>query len=127
MTAVDTSVWIDFFRGRPSVVERLGELLDRDEVALPVPVRVEMLSGVRKAERPRLTRLLSALPLLTPTDESWRRIEAWVTTGAAAGHRFGFGDLLIAVLAVENQCDVWSFDQDFRRLAGLGLITLAKA
>jgi predicted nucleic acid-binding protein len=125
MIAVDTSVWVDFFRGRQPIADRTSALLDRDQAALPVPVRVEILSGARRAERPRLARLLSALPLLLPTDETWRQIEAWVATGAAAGHRFGVADLLIAAIAAENDCSVWSEDADFGRLARLGLISLS--
>lgn len=125
MIAVDTSVWVDFFRGRQPLADRVSELLDRDRVALPVPVRVEILSGARRSERLRLARLLSALPLLLPTDDTWRQIEAWVSTGAAAGHRFGVADLLIAALAAESGCSVWSQDADFARLARLGLISLS--
>lgn len=125
MIAVDTSVWIDFFRGRQPVADRLAAALDRDELALPVPVRMEILSGARRAERPRLARLLSALPLLSPSDETWRRMESWVATGAAAGHRFGAADLLVAAIAAENDCEIWSLDADFGRLARLGLVRVA--
>ncbi|HXT95635.1 MAG TPA: PIN domain-containing protein [Polyangia bacterium] len=125
MIAVDTSVWIDFFRGRQPVADRLAAALDRDELALPVPVRIEILSGARRAERPRLARLLSALPLLSPSDETWRRMESWVATGAAAGHRFGAADLLVAAIAAENDCEIWSLDADFGRLARLGLVRVA--
>jgi tRNA(fMet)-specific endonuclease VapC len=123
--AIDTSVWVDFFRGRQPVADQVVDVLDRDQAVLPVPVRIEILSGARKGERSRLARLLSALPLLLPSDATWRRIEGWVATGAAAGHRFGVGDLLVAAIASENDCAVWSLDADFARLARLGLISLA--
>ncbi len=123
MIAIDTSVWVDFFRGRQPLAARVSEVLDRDQVALPVPVRIEILSGARKTERPRLARLLSALPLLLPSEATWRRIEEWVATGAAAGHRFGVADLLVAAIASENDCKVWSLDADFARLARLGLVS----
>jgi tRNA(fMet)-specific endonuclease VapC len=123
--AVDTSVWIEFFRGRQPVADRMSAVLDRDQAALPAPVRIEILSGARRAERPRLARLLSALPPLVPSADTWHRIETWVATGAAAGHRFGVADLLIAAIATENGCSVWSEDADFARLARLGLVTLS--
>lgn len=122
MIAVDTSVWIDFFRGRAPVTARLSALLDSDAVVLPITVRIELLSGAMKAERPRLRRLLSALPVLYPTDASWARIESWVTQGVAAGHRFGAADLLVACLATESAHDLWSLDKDFARMARLGMV-----
>lgn len=125
MIVVDTSVWIDFFRGRAPVTTRLSTLLDSDDVVLPIPVRIELLSGAMKAERPRLSRLLSALPVLYPTEASWARIESWVTQGVAAGHRFGAADLLIASLAAEHDHDLWSLDKDFTRMARLNMVRLA--
>jgi predicted nucleic acid-binding protein len=100
-------------------------LLDRDEVALPISVKVEILSAARKAEVQRLERVLSALPILCPTVGLWKCLEQWVTAGAAAGQRFGVGDLLVAALAVENDCQLWSFDGDFTRMARLRMVTLA--
>ncbi|HMC95003.1 MAG TPA: PIN domain-containing protein [Polyangia bacterium] len=125
MIAVDTSVWVEFFRGRQPLTDRVSDVLERDQVALPVPVRIEILSGARKTERPRLARLLSALPLLLPSDATWRRIEEWVATGAGAGQRFGVADLLVAAIASENNCAIWSLDPDFARMARLGLVSLA--
>jgi predicted nucleic acid-binding protein len=123
--AVDTSVWIDFFRGRLAAVEKLSLLLDRDEVVLPVPVKIEILSGARRAEVQRLNRVLSALPVLYPTEKLWKRMENWVTAGSGAGQRFGVGDLFIAALAVEHNCAIWSLDHDFVRMADLRMVTLA--
>ena len=125
MIAVDTSVWIDFFRGRSPAVEKLSALLDQDEVALPVSVKIELLSGARRSEVQRLGRVLSALPVLYPTDALWKLLEKWVTAGAAAGQRFGVGDLLVAALAVEHGCTLWSLDRDFTRMASLRMVTLA--
>jgi predicted nucleic acid-binding protein len=118
---VDTSVWINAFRSTTSseaVV--LRALLDADEVALAVPVRLEILGGASKSERVRLRRLLSALPVLYPTDDTWRLIDSWLDPAGAAGEQFGLGDLLIGALAHESGSLVWSLDSDFRRMARLG-------
>lgn len=79
MICVDTSVWVVALRDRDSTAgRRLDGLLDHDEVALPVPVRVELLSGVSRAQEPRLRRALSGLPVLFPNDATWDRIDGWV-------------------------------------------------
>ncbi len=102
----------------------LRDLLDADEVALPVPVRLELLGGASNADRPPLRRGLSALPLLYPTDETWNLLDTWIERVARGGHRFGVGDLLIAGLASEAGALVWSLDSDFSRMARLKLIDL---
>ena len=123
MICVDTSVWIAALRDRGSVAGRvLDELLDRDDVALPIPVRVEILSGVSRAQEPRLRRALSGLPLLFPTDATWERIDGWIGEAADRGHRFGVGDLLIAAIAADHGMPLWSLDSDFRRMQHLGFI-----
>ncbi len=123
MIVVDTSIWIDAYR-RPShaIATALGSLLDADEVALPLPVRLELAAGVARRDRAALLRGLSALPVLRPSDETWTTIERWVSAAANAGHRFALSDLLIAALADEIGGLVWSLDEDFDALERLKMV-----
>jgi predicted nucleic acid-binding protein len=125
MIAVDTSVWVAALRARDSVpAVVLTALLDSDEVALPVPVRLELLAGASRTDRPHLRRALSALPVVYPTDATWFTMDAWIERAAASGERFGLGDLLIGALAAEVGALVWSLDTDFARMERVRLVSL---
>jgi len=121
----DTSVWVEALRnGRSSTAGTLTSLLDADELALPVPVRIELTSGVAKKDRARLKRALTGLPILAATDGTWSIVERWIDPAADKGHRFAVTDLLIAALADEADALVWSLDADFVRMEKLKMVRL---
>lgn len=85
MIVVDSSAWIDAHRRRAGkVAAALARLLDADEVALALLVRLELLAGVARRDRAALERALAALPVLRPTDETWHLVETWVPRAADA-------------------------------------------
>ena len=123
MIIVDTSIWIRALRSAASAEAiTLRSLLEADEIALAVPVRSELLMGARLADRTRLERELKGVPLLYPSDESWRTHDAWTRIASRAGITFSLSDLLIGVLTNEIGGLVWSADADFARMADLKLI-----
>ncbi len=125
MIVVDTSIWVAARRQPAGTVSKtLHQLLDADEVALALPVRLELLAGTAARDRRAFRRAFSALPLLVPTEDTWTPLESWITRAADAGQRFAFTDLLIARLADEIGALVWSLDGDFKRMAALKLIQL---
>ena len=125
MIVVDTSVFVHAARRPTSEVARtLIALVDADEVAVALPVRLELMSGVARKHRKDFRRTLSALPALRPTVETWRLIESWVEPAADKGFHFSIPDLLIAALARELDALVWSLDHDFEAMEDLGLVRL---
>ena len=123
MIVVDTSVWVAT-RRRPAgeIAATLRTLLDEDEVALALPVRLELWSGTAKQDRKAFRRAFSALPLLVPTDDTWQALNDWIARAADAGQRFALTNLLIASLAHEAGALVWSLDSDFERMERLSLV-----
>ena len=125
MIAVDTSVWVRWFRGGDARVRaELDRILDEDLALLPVPARVELLAGAGAKQVDRLATLLHAVRSGAPGDQTWARVEAWACEGARKGTRFGMGDLLIAAVAADAGAPLWSLDRDFEDMARLGWIEL---
>ncbi|HWL87689.1 MAG TPA: PIN domain-containing protein [Polyangiaceae bacterium] len=124
MIFVDTSVWIAAFRGVKSIAESLSALLDDDVVALVAPVRVELLAGASKRDQEKLARVLTALPIFVPSADTWERVETWAKTGRAHGETFGVADMIIAATCTEAGGQLWSLDDDFRRMQQLKWVKL---
>lgn len=121
MIAVDTSVWIAA-RRQAEIAHALDSLIDTDEVALPLPVRLELWAGLPKRERKAFSRTFGALIQLVPTEETWTILPGWIERAAEAGERFALTDLLIAALAADIGGLVWSLDDDFARMERLKLV-----
>jgi len=123
MVFVDTSVWVDYLKGKNSeLVSEINMLLDKDEIALAAPVWIEILSGASRAELSKIKRVFSALPRFYPEKDCWDQIEVWIEQGSQQGHRFASGDLLIAAIGFKNEGKIWSLDSDFKRLAKLQFV-----
>ena len=128
MIFVDTSVWVEALRSADTAAaQHLTALLDSGDVALAAPVRIEILMGASNRDNPRLRRVLSALPVFFPNEQTWTRIDAWFDIVRTAGERFGFADLLIAAIAADHDAEVWSLDSDFARMNSVGLVVIHRA
>lgn len=124
MIVVDTSVWVEAFRGDSTIMAELVRLLDADLAALTSPIRLELLGGSQSTQYPRLRRVLGAVPSFVPSPSEWKKVETWIEKASRGGQRFGVMDLLIGATADEHRASVWSLDSDFERMARLRFIKL---
>ncbi len=125
MVCVDTSVWVAALRDESGPeADGLSRLLDDDTVAMPIPVRMELLAGMTQEHFIRYRRLLTALPMYFPTKQTWALVEVWLERAGQAGQRFGVVDLLIAAIAAERSAQLWSLDRDFGRMESLRFVRL---
>jgi len=119
MVIADTSVWIPFFN-RPDSPEKtaLDLLIDADEVAFVGVVLAELLQGCRTpSEREALSDALLALPYYEVTQSTWSQ------TGdlSAQSITLPLSDLIIAALAIERDCRIYSLDTHFKKIPGVHL------
>ena len=123
MVIADTSVWIPFFN-RPDSREKaaLDLLIDADEVVLVGVVLAEVLQGCRTpSERETLSEALSALPYFEVNSSTWIRAGDLSSQLLRKGITLPLSDLLIAVLAIEHGCRVYSLDAHFTKIPGVAL------
>ncbi|MGK6306750.1 type II toxin-antitoxin system VapC family toxin [Variovorax sp. DT-64] len=117
MILVDSSVWIDYFRGTDSVAaDRLDQLLQTEPVAIGDLILAEVLQGF-SSERDfaEARKLLTALEVVNLGGEA-------LAIEAARNHRrlraLGFTvrktiDTLIATWCIENDAPLLHNDRDF--------------
>ncbi len=118
---VDTTVWVDFFRGRS--LPRLEQALQDGDVVLPPIVAAELVSApLATGERHRLEGFLRELPLAPTPVDHWFRVGNLRSAAARKGLTVSTPDAHVAQVARDLGGVVWSEDQVFARLAAKSLI-----
>lgn len=115
---VDTSAWIDFFRGNAAAVRRVDPLLASGDVAVMGAVFAEVVSGAQNRQNfDRLSVLLRSLDWIEPPASAWDRIAETRFTLARQGTQVHLVDLLIAATALHSGHTLLTRDRDFRAIA----------
>ena len=120
---IDTSIWIEFFnRDSSQPGDLLQQLLLEGRAATTGIILTELLQGAKlEKEFEAILSIVSAVPVLEAT------LETWVQAG-----RISFGlrrkgvtipttDLVIATIAIQNECQVFSLDPHFNKIPNLKL------
>ncbi|HEX2676886.1 MAG TPA: PIN domain-containing protein [Polyangiales bacterium] len=122
MTLVDTSVWIEFFRGHEPVATQLEQLLDENEVAVCGPVAMELRRGIKSArERSRVMLLLGGCHELPQPAHLWDEAGDLGFVLARRGVSAKSLDLVIATYALSHDVTLFSTDSDFRAMKKAGV------
>ena len=96
---LDTTVLIDYLRGRP-VVERVRTLVDRGDVLCTSPINVEeIVRGLRPSEISAADDLFDGLRVVPIGRHEGRRAGEWRRLFAARGTTLSQADCLIAAAA----------------------------
>lgn len=117
---VDTSVFVEFLRGRPN--QSFEALVRENRVVLSNFVRLELILGARKAESEKLARALSGLIVLKPDHRIFLAAEKILSAVRPKGLTLGVVDLLIAAESHLSGFPVYSYDKVFKSIALTKLI-----
>lgn len=120
MILVDTSVWIDFFRGIQSPqANHLATLFKNEEdVCISGIIMTEILQGIRsEKEYTRVKKLLGDLVYLATHRETYVLAADLFRTAQSKGHTIRKTiDCLIAACAIHHQVPILHKDTDFDKL-----------
>lgn len=125
MILIDTSAWIEFFRGRDPQATAVDDALDADEAALCGPVVTELRRGLRTAaERRRVLPVLVGCHMLSEPAALWEEAGDLGFFLARKGVTAKSIDLLVAAYALSHGVPLLARDRDFddMRKAGVRLV-----
>lgn len=122
MVLVDSSIWIEAARRQGDLATKvaLRALLDEYEAAWCSPVKLEVLGGARREERRALELFFGVIPYAACGETDWEAAKALAWRAREAGHTLPSNDLLISATAAQRGWRVFSRDEHFATLAGLG-------
>lgn len=123
MVLVDSSVWIEGLRrqGRLDVKVGLESLLEEYEACWCGPVKLEVLGGARAQDRRRLSACFACIPYRPMNDAAWESAKELFWRLRDQGLTIPWNDVLVASLAREWNCRVYSVDAHFEALKAVGL------
>jgi tRNA(fMet)-specific endonuclease VapC len=112
----DTSVWIEFFVGRPAPA--LEAALAHGVVVLPPLVVAELVSGARrKRDRAQIAKLVEELPVHEALVDHWIRVGELRRTLLDHGVSVSTPDAHVAQCALDRDAVLLSHDRIFARIA----------
>ncbi len=120
----DTSIWVEYFnRPKSEYAERLAEFLEIEVVYITGIILAELLQGAKThAEFNLLRNNLKVLPLLKETDKTWEEVGKLSFDLQRKGIVIPLSDCLIAVLAQENNCQMFTLDKHFTYVPQLEIV-----
>jgi predicted nucleic acid-binding protein len=118
---VDTSAWVEFFRGRGAVADRVDEAIEANTAAICGPVLTELARGLIARERKTVLNLLYACNFLEQPPDLWRAAGDLGFLLRRQGVTAKTMDLLIASHALFHQVPLLTVDKDFKAMVKPGI------
>ncbi len=109
---IDSSVWIDYFRGGDNS-EVLDSFIDENILCTNYLILSELLPAINKKKYSRLSSLLREVNRITLSID-WEKIIHYQTICLSNGiNKIGIPDLIILDNVIQNDLVLYSFDKHF--------------
>ncbi len=118
MVLIDSSVWIEYFRGN-EIVLPLNKLLDSNSLCINDLILAELIPSIQHRKESNLLALLYTVSRIN-LDINWNRIIQMQTINLKNGfNKIGISDLVIMQNAIENNIELYSIDNHFTQISNL--------
>ena len=115
---VDTSIWIDYFRGGNNS-SRMDFLIDENIIVTNDLILAELIPFLKIRNQRRIIELLNNIKR-TELFIDWHQIVAYQYKCLKNGlNGVGIPDLIIAQDAIRNHCMIYSLDNHFQMIRGI--------
>ena len=119
---VDTTIWIEFFRGRSKIADDFEMLLMENAVCICGIVMFEVLRGIKsEGEKNRILSILASLPYIEMTKKLWQSAAELSVSAKLKGMNLPLSDIFIAAIAIENDLPIYTVDKHFTQISNLKL------
>jgi len=115
---IDTSIWIDYFRGgNEEILKKTDQLLSYASVYVPKVVMAELIHGAKsEKEVAVIESFVEAFNIIDQTENTWIKAGRLSFSMKRRGVHVNLVDCYIAVLAEEYHCKIFSLDEHFKEI-----------
>ncbi len=115
MVLVDTSIWIDYFRGGKNSSD-LDFLIDENIIVTNEIILAELIPYLKIKKQMEVIKLLNEVNQIS-LDIHWEEIiQLQIKCLKSGANGIGIPDLIIAQNANQNNCKIYSLDKHFKLL-----------
>ncbi|WP_304225594.1 PIN domain-containing protein [Gracilinema caldarium] len=118
MILVDSSVWIEYFKGNDKTLV-LNTLIDHNTICVNDLILAELLPSINQRKEIELKELLLTITKI-PLNINWNTIIYMQTQNLKNGiNKVGIADLVIAQNVIDNNLELYSLDHHFELMSEL--------
>lgn len=123
LVLADTAIWIDYFkRGLRRHRETIDRLIDSQRMATTGVIVAGVLCGSRsRTQFEEAADVLRALPILETSESVWWSVSNLSYRLKEQEDTLPLADIVIAAVAMEYDCSLFTEDADFQRIPDLCL------
>lgn len=116
---IDTSVWIEYFRGKNlDICTKVDQFLSHASIFVPKIVIAELIQGAKSEKEIKVVKeFVDAFNIIDQTKDTWIEAGQLSFDLKKRGWNINLTDCYIALISKENNCLIFSLDIHFKEIS----------